>query len=228
MANLKKNLNLLSFLQKKVANLKTDADLDVLMKDAQLKAWIKKDLLPRLLFFISCCYFKITSYKGIEIESDKEYYGTILCNEHLFEATDISKKEVFLDAKNQKYKHYLHNIRPNNNLSFTLPTLDQLVSQPIQMPKATNKVQIGILDQFGQPNENCIVKNYLGQPYKTNEDHGELVAATAIMGDQLNNFDDGCGVFQTILAVVAYENISEKALANNIKKAIQDHPEIRI
>ena len=228
MANLKKNLDLLSFLQKKVANLKIDAVLDVLKKDVQLKVWIKKDLLPRLLFFISRCYFKITSYKGVEIESDKEYYGTILCNEQLFEATDVSKKEVFLDAKNQKYKHYLHNIRPNNNLSFTFPTLDQLVRQPIQMPKATNKVQIGILDQFGQPNENCIVKNYLDQPYKTDEDHGELVATTAIMGDQLNNFDDGCGVFQTILAVVAYEKISEKALANNIKKAIQAHPEIRI
>ena len=37
MANLKKNLNLLSFLQKKVANLKTDADLDVLKKEERLK-----------------------------------------------------------------------------------------------------------------------------------------------------------------------------------------------
>ena len=37
MVNLKKNLDLLFFLQKKVANLKTDADLDVLKKDAQLK-----------------------------------------------------------------------------------------------------------------------------------------------------------------------------------------------
>lgn len=194
----------------------------------KIKYNIDQKIFNFLLLFISNLYKKIDLYKGIKLKKDTDYIADVLCNKHLFH----NKSNIQFNSSQLKKteSRYLFNVFENNSLSFQYQTFDEHFLNKVEIPNKTNKTIIGILDGFGKIDKNQITKIYINKKNIISSfNHGAFVSSIAIMGDKLNNKDDGCGIFEVMLCVVAYEGIKENELIKNIENAIKEnHKQIKI
>ena len=193
---------------------------------------ITKKNINELLIFLHEDYDIIKPYRELNIYDNETYFCDILCNEFLFENEKIKNSNKVLIQKNkmnENHKKYLYNPTKNLKLSFDFDTIDDFTKANKTIENANNQITIGILDGNGYPNKNCIIKSYIEKnKYINDKPHGSMVASIAIAGDQLNGFNDGCGIFKTTLCIVAYSGIKTDECIINIKKAINDNPHIKI
>lgn len=228
----KENLREQKFLFEKILFLKENS-MEITKENLEKNnILINREHLHELLVFLSNYYQKINSYTGPFLDENKIYVCDILCNDFLFKnSKNKINNKILIEKNNFENSHlqYLHNPVVNEKLFFDKFITDDFIQKKTEMPDANNKTVIGILDGNGSANKNCIVKRYI-EPDKVDNfvNHGSNVASIAIMGDKLNNFNDGCGVFKTILCVVAYSGINSIEFIDNIKKAIKDNPDVKI
>lgn len=219
---LEKNIELIEYLDQ-ILNLSPIVETN-LYKKIKLQFKIQKQLFNLMLFFITNLYKKINSYQGVTLKKDTEYIADILCNQQVFNTN--KKSDILFNSNdlNEEKKKYLFNTFENYKLNFSYKTFDSEFYKKISIPEKTNKITIGILDGNGQINKNFTKKIYINNKNMNSDfDHGALVSSIAMMGDKLNNFDDGCGVFDVLLCVIAYEEISSNEFIKNIEKAIKEN-----
>ena len=193
-----------------------------------------KDYMRSFFSFVEESYNSITIKNKLILEPEVEYISDIMCNHSLFNDDKniniTNEKKIKFTKKNiiEENTKYLINTNKNNIMSFGNNDFDDLFSQSIDdIPDATNKNIIGILDGGAPPTKNIIIKNYVDWPDEGLY-HGQWVSSIAMFGDKMNKFDDGCGVFNILLCRVSFKNVKEAEVLEAIKKALEEHPHIRV